>query len=72
MKRSEALKIIQGWATILDEVYCGDATEWADNFLYTLEHDLRMLPPSYKLDNIEDNGNSFVYSKNEWESEDEN
>ena len=45
MKRSKALSMIKGWVTILDEVYCGNVDEWADNFLYTLENDLKMLPP---------------------------
>lgn len=67
MKRSEALAIIKGWATILDEIYCGNADECADNFLYTLENDLKMLPP-YTDKTIE----GHECGVNEWDKEDSN
>lgn len=64
MKRSDALAIIKGWATILDDIYCGNAGEWADNFLYTLENDLKMLPP-YTDKTIE----GHECEVNEWDKE---
>lgn len=42
MKRSEVLDIIAAWAKpeILQDVYANNYTEWADNFLHTLELEL--------------------------------
>ena len=42
MKRSEVLDIIAAWAKpeILQDVYANNYTEWADNFLHTLESEL--------------------------------
>ena len=48
MKRSEVVELIASWAKeeILDHVYYRNYEEWADNLLYTLEHEIGMLPPT--------------------------
>ena len=67
MKRSDVVEIIAAWGRpeIFMDVYGGRTEEWADNLLYTLEHELGMLPPEHAFTSGERSGHYL----NEWEGE---
>lgn len=74
IKRSRVVELIANWGKdeILNDVYCKNYEEWADNLLHVLESEVGMLPPAletYEISRL--NGESLgqlgdVY---EWEEE---
>lgn len=81
MKRSDVVSLIANWAKpeIFQDVYNGNVEEWADNLLYTLEHEVGIIKPrpyvaviatgavfNPRIDFAKD-----TFINNEWEPEDE-